>query len=303
MLDLCTLGTGGTIPLATRALSSLYVRVGSEAMLIDCGEATQIQIQKLGWGFKCISTLLLTHFHADHVSGLPGLLLSIAKSHRTEPLHIWGPPGLTVVVTCLRVIAPQLTFTVVLHELPEERQQFSALGMDITAFPLNHGIPCFGYSLRLGRQRAFLPERAEALGVPKRSWGLLQHGESVTVDGRTVAPEEVLGPARRGLHLLYATDTRPVPAIAEEGRGADLMILEGMYPNEEKMDKALKNRHMIFAESAAIARDAGAGRLLLTHFSTSLEEPEAFLPVARAIFPETDCAADGMVLTLRYPAE
>lgn len=296
MIDLCTLGTGGTMPLHTRALSSLYVRNGSRALLVDCGEGTQVQIGKLGWGFLRIEALLLTHFHADHCSGVPGMLLALTKAGRTEPFHIWGPAGLTRVIHGLRVIAPKLTYEVILHEMTEAEEHFEAAGLQICAFPLEHGIPCYGFRFSLPRPRKFLPEKARELGIPVKLWGLLQRGESV--DGWE--SDQVLGPPREGLSFVYATDTRPTAVISEMGSGTDCMILEGMYGEEEDLPKALKNAHMLFRESAALAREAGTKELVLTHFSTSVEEPEAFLPAAQAVFPETVCAADGMTWTLSY---
>ena len=301
MIDLCTLGTGGTIPLPSRALSSLYLRVKGKALLVDCGEGTQIEIARLGWGFLCIEGLLLTHYHADHCSGLPGFLLSVMKTGRTAPFHIWGPPGLSRVVSGLRVIAPELSYPVVLHELPEAQSRFEAIGLQIDSFPLDHGLPCLGYRFRLPRQPAFLPERAQALGVPLPLWKRLQAGETVEAGGRLIPPEAVLGPERPGLCLLYATDTRPVEDIVRLGEGADLLILEGMYPSEAQRLLALKNRHMLFPEAAALAARAGAKRLLLTHFSTSVEDPAAALGEAQAIFPGVEAASDGRTLTLRYP--
>lgn len=297
MIDLCTLGTGGTMPLHTRALASLYVRCGRRALLVDCGEGTQVEIGRLGWGFQRLEALLITHFHADHCSGVPGFLLAMTKAGREEPFHIWGPRGLTRVIEGLRVIAPALSFPVVLHELPPEGEAFTAAGLSVQAFPLEHGMPCYGFRFHLPRQGVFQAERARALGIPVPLWRRLQQGECL--EGWT--PEMVMGPERPGIAFLYATDTRPTPAIVRAGRGTRLMILEGMYGAEEDLPKALKNSHMLFRESAALAAEAGTEQLLLTHFSTSLEEPEAFLPAARAVFPATDCARDGLTLTLAYP--
>lgn len=297
MLECCTLGTGGALPLPDRALSSLYVRVNGRSLLIDCGEGTQVGIRKLGWGFRCIDGMLITHFHGDHCSGVPGLLLSLDKAERKEPFHIWGPAGLKRVIDGLRVIAPALSFPVELHELHGDGAEFSLIGLNITAFPLNHGIPCYGYRLHLPRQGAFRPEKALALGVPMARWKELQQGQSV--DG--VQPEDVLGAPRQGVTLLYATDTRPVPEIIQQGQGADLMILEGMYGDETKQPQALKNRHMLFAEAAELARQAQPKQLVLTHFSNCIDDPEEYLPHARAIFPETYAAADGQTFTLQYP--
>lgn len=300
MLDLCILGTGGTMPMPERALSALYARVNGRALLIDCGEGTQVGVQKLGWGMQCIDGILISHFHADHVSGLPGMLLALTKAMRTEPLHIYGPVGLTQVVSGLRVIAPQLTFPVVLHELSGQTE-FELIGLTVTAFPLDHGMPCLGFRLHLPRAAAFDPEKARAANVPMPLWKRLQKGETIEADGRIFCPADVMGPPRRGITVLYATDTRPVDAIPDLGFRCDLMILEGMYGAEEKYPLAIKNHHMLYRESAALARDAEAGRLLLTHFSTSTEDPTEFLQNARNVFPKTDVATDGMTLTLQYP--
>ncbi len=297
MLECCTLGTGGALPLPDRALSSLYVRVNGRSLLIDCGEGTQVGIRKLGWGFRCIDGLLITHFHGDHCSGVPGLLLSLDKAERKEPFHIWGPAGLKRIIDGLRVIAPALSFPVELHEIHSEGEEFSMIGLSITAFPLNHGIPCYGYHLHLPRQGAFQPEKAKALGVPMANWKDLQQG--ITVGD--VQPADVLGTPRQGVSLLYATDTRPVPEIAQLGTGVDLMFLEGMYGDETKRPQALKNRHMLFAEAAELACQAQPKQLVLTHFSNCIDDPEEYLSNARGIFPETYAAADGQTFTLQYP--
>ena len=300
MIDLCTLGTGGSIPMPDRALSSLYVRVNGRLLLVDCGEGTQTGVRNAGWGFVNVDAILITHFHADHCGGLPGFLLSVAKTPRTAPLHIYGPAGLKRVLEGLLVICPPLPYPLVPHEL-RGGETFEAIGLMVTCFPLNHGVPCLGYRFDLRRPPAFDPDKARALGVPLPLWKLLQKGEAVDVDGRPVTPGQVTGEPRHGLSFLFATDTRPVPALIEQGRGTDLMILEGMYGDEHKRPQALKNRHMLFEEAADIARQAGTGALTLTHFSTCLETPEASLPLAQAVFPATACAFDGMMMTLRYP--
>ena len=299
MLELCMLGTGGALPLPDRGLTACYLRVRGRGLLIDCGEGTQTAIRRLGWGFRCIDGMLITHYHGDHCGGLPGFLLSLGKAERREPFHIWGYTGLKAIVEGLRVVAPVLPFPVVLHEFSGERVELSMIGLEITGFRLDHGVPCYGWRLELPRQGAFQPQRAKALGVPVRDWKRLQAGE--TVNG--VTPEQVMGPPRQGIRLLYATDTRPTPDIIRYGRGADLMILEGMYWDETKRALSEKNRHMLFAEAATLAREAGAKRLLLTHYSNCIDDPQAYLPLAQAIFPATEAAMDGQCLTIHYPAE
>ncbi len=301
MLDLCTLGTGGTLPLPDRALSSLYVRVNGQAILLDCGEGTQVGIRRLGWGFRCLEGLLLTHFHGDHCTGLAGLLLSMAKAGREEPFVIYGPAGLKRVVEGLCVIVPKLPFPVLLREYGVQGMDFELIGLRIHAFPVCHGVPCYGFRVFLPRTPVFDADRARALGVPMKDWKRLQQGESVRVGLRKIHPEEVLGAERKGITFVYATDTRPCETLEKYTPGADLLILEGMYGEDEKRPLAVKNGHMLFSEAAELARAADPALLLLTHFSTSLEEPEEALPAARRVFPETRAAHDGMILRLCYP--
>ena len=303
MVEMCLLGTGGTLPLANRALSSLYVRVNGQAMLIDCGEGTQVGIRRLGWGFRCLDGLALTHFHGDHCTGLPGLLLSLEKAGREEPFDIYGPAGLKRVVEGLCVIVPKLSYAVRLHEYPPEGRSFELIGLRIRAFPVDHGIPCYGYRLELPRKGAFDPERARELKIPMAEWKRLQQGETVRVGLRKVRPEEVLGPDRKGITFVFSTDTRPCETLYHYARGADLAILEGMYAEEEKQPLAAKNHHMMFREAAGIARESGTARLILSHFSTSLENPEEGLAAAADVFPQTRCGQDGMIIRLRFPKE
>ncbi len=302
MLEFCTLGTGGTLPIPERALSSLYVRVNGRSMLIDCGEGTQVGIRRLGWGFRCLDGMLLTHYHGDHCTGLAGLLLSLEKAGRDESFHIFGPKGLKRVVEGLCVIVPPLSFAVMLHELPAEGGELEMIGLKIRAFPVDHGgIPCFGYRIMLNRTAVFDPDKARILGVPVQDWKRLQQGENVRTGFGTVRPEDVTGAERKGITLVFSTDTRPCETLEKYCAGADLLILEGMYGSEEKRPQALKNHHMLFEEAAETARKAEAGGLLLTHFSTSMENPEEYLPAARAIFERTWAAKDGGTVTMRYP--
>lgn len=304
MLELCTLGTGGTLPLPDRALASLYIRVQGRGLLVDCGEGTQVGIRKLGWGFRCLDGLLLTHFHGDHCTGLVGLLLSLDKAGRDEPFHIYGPSGLKRVVEGLCVVAPQLNYPILLHEIPASGRSFELVGLQIRAFPVNHGgIPCFGYRFHLERGAAFDPEKAKALQVPLSEWKRLQAGETVYVGKRTVEPQEVLGKERKGITFVYSTDTRPCETLQKYTMGADLLILEGMYGEEEKRPQALKNHHMLFSEAAELAARNEPGALLLTHFSTCIDEPEDYLEDTRRIFKRTWTASDGLTVTLKYPKE
>ena len=302
MVEICMLGTGGTLPLADRALSSLYIRVNGRAMLADCGEGTQVSIRRLGWGFRCLEGLVLTHFHGDHCTGLPGLLLSLEKAGREEPFDIYGPPGLKRVVEGLCVIVPKLSYMVRLHEFPPEGREFEIIGLKVRSFPVNHGVPCYGFRFELERKGAFDPEKAQRLKAPVQEWKKLQMGESIRVGMKKIRPEDVMGEARKGITFAFSTDTRPCETLNRYTAGTDLLILEGMYADEEKQPLALKNHHMMFREAAEIARAADPARLILTHFSTSLDSPEEGLPAAREIFPATEAGQDGLIITLRYPA-
>ena len=302
MLEFCTLGTGGTLPIPERALSSLYVRVNGRSLLIDCGEGTQVGIRRLGWGFRCLDGMLLTHYHGDHCTGIAGLLLSLEKAGKDEPFHIWGPRGLKRVVEGLCVIVPQLSFPVMLHELPAEGGDVEMIGLKIRAFPVDHGgIPCFGYRMALDRGAVFDPEKAKALNVPMKDWKRLQQGEAVHVGLKRILPGDVTGAPRKGITLVFSTDTRPCETLEKNCADADLLILEGMYGTEDKMPQAQKNHHMLFREAAEIARKTTPGGLLLTHFSTSLEDPEEYLPETRTIFERTWAAKDGETVVMRYP--
>ena len=302
MLEFCTLGTGGTLPIPDRALSSLYIRVNGRSLLIDCGEGTQVGIRRLGWGFRCLEGLLMTHYHGDHCTGLAGLLLSLEKAGRDETFHIWGPKGLKRVIEGLCIIVPQLSYPVVLHELPPAGEKIEIIGLRIRAFPVDHGgIPCYGFRITLPRGAAFDPEKAKMLQVPVRDWKRLQDGESVRAGGKTVYPKDVTGEERKGITFVFCTDTRPCETLDKNAANADLLILEGMYGNEEKRPQAMKNHHMMFSEAAETARKANPGALLLTHFSTCVENPEDYLADTRKIFARTWTAHDGETVTMRYP--
>ena len=304
MLDICLLGTGGTLPLMNRWLTSLMVRYKGHAVLIDCGEGTQIAAQRAGVTLKPVDKILLTHLHADHISGLPGLLLTMGNQGRTEELSIVGPVGTERAVNALRSIAPNLPFDIRVSELETDEELMYFLECDIRAFRVNHGVPCYGYSFTLPRAGRFDAARARELEIPLPFWSRLQKGESIEHEGTVYTPEMVLGPPRRGLKLTYCTDSRPIPAISAAAAESDLFICEGMYGEDEMLPKALENRHMLFSEAARLAADAGGVReLWLTHYSPSLPNPKMFREVARAIFPNTRTARDGWTKTLVFDEE
>ena len=277
------------------------VRYKGHALLIDCGEGTQIAAQKAGLSLKPVDKIFITHLHADHISGLPGLLLTMGNMGRTEPLSIIGPVGTERVVYALRSIAPTLPFEVQVSELDTEEQVMYFMECDITAFAVSHGIPCYGYSFTLPRVGKFDACRAKEQNIPLEFWSRLQKGEIITHEGNTYTPDMVLGPARKGLKLTYCTDSRPTESIRTAAHDADLFICEGMYGEDEMLPKAKENKHMLFSEAAQLAASAGGVKeLWLTHYSPSLPNPKAFRDVARAIFPNTHTPRDGWFTTLAF---
>ncbi len=300
MLDVCLLGTGGMMPLPRRWLTSCMMRYNGSSILIDCGEGTQIAMKEKGWSPKPIDLICFTHYHADHISGLPGLLLSMGNAERTEPLTMVGPKGLERVVTALRTIAPELPFEIRFLELKEAFERLEFDGFRIEAFRVQHNMVCYGYSMIIDRIGKFDVERARALDIPLQSWSVLQSGETVTVDGGTFTPDQVLGPARRGLKLTYCTDSRPVDSIVENAKDADLFICEGMYGEPGMEEKAKEHKHMTFYEAASLAKRAGVKELWLTHYSPSLVNPREYEKEARSIFANTHTCKDGKTKELVF---
>lgn len=296
MLSVCLPGTGGMLPLPERWLTCCWMEYQGGALLIDCGEGTQVALKEAGCKLSRLEVVLVTHFHADHVLGLPGLLLSLGNTGRTEPLRVAGPPGLRAVLSALLVVSP-LPFPVLAQELAPGDVLTGWEGLTATCRALDHWVPCYGWRVEIARKPVFDPEKAGALHIPRRYYRALHAGEAVTLeDGRLILPGQVLGGVREPIVVSYSTDTRPVEAVAELGRGAGLMIAEGLYGDDA--EKAHGKGHMVFAEAARLARKAGARRLWLTHYSPSLTDPQAALPAAREWFPEAEAAHDGIRLEL-----
>lgn len=301
MLDVCLLGCGGMMPLPYRHLTSLMVRCGGSSLLIDCGEGTQVALKKKGWSFKPIDVICFTHFHGDHIGGLPGLLLTMGNAERKEPLTLIGPKGLPRVVNALRVIAPELPFDIRYVEIQGEEQEYALNGYRLRAFRVNHRVPCYGYTLELDRAGRFDAERAKAEGIPLKYWSKLQKGSTITdEDGRVLTPDMVLGPQRKGLKITYTTDTRPTESIVRNAAGSDLFICEGMYGDTEKLPNAKEHKHMMISEACELARQAEVSRLWLTHYSPALVHAEDYLDEARRIFPAAECGKDGKSCELGF---
>ncbi len=300
MLDLCLLGTGGMMPLPYRWLTSLMLRYNGSSLLIDCGEGTQIAIREKGWSFRPIDIICITHFHGDHISGLPGILLAMSNSDRTEPLTMIGPKGLERVVKALRVIAPELPFEIKFIELTEPQQQICLHGYVIDAFKVNHRVTCYGYSISIERAGMFEVDKAKQNDVPMRFWSRLQKGETIESDGRVYFPELVLGPARKGLKVTYTTDTRPTDSIVRNAKDSDLFICEGMYGEKGDVNNAVKYKHMTFEEAGRLAKQAGVKELWLTHYSPALNRPEQYIEDVRQIFQNSYPGKDKKSLELNF---
>lgn len=300
MLDVCLLGSGGMMPLPYRWLTALMTRFNGSSLLIDCGEGTQIAIKEKGWSFKPIDVICFTHYHGDHISGLPGLLLTMGNADRKEPLTLIGPKGLERVVSALRVIAPELPFPIIYKEIEGAEQTFELNGYRLKAFRVNHNVLCYGYTMEIDRAGKFDVERARAQEIPQQYWKHLQKGETIETEAGILTPDMVLGSPRKGLKLTYTTDTRPTNSIRENAKDSDLFICEGMYGEKEKAAKAVEYKHMTFYEAAHLAKDAQVKEMWLTHYSPSLTRPEEYMDEVRRIFPEAKAGKDRMSRELAF---
>lgn len=302
MLDVCLLGTGGMMPLPYRWLTSLMLRYNGSNILIDCGEGTQIAMKEKGWSPNPIDVICFTHYHADHISGLPGLLLSIGNADRTEPITLIGPKGLERIVKALRVIAPELPFELNYLEITENEQVFEFDGFSIEAFKLVHNITCYGYTFNVPRSGKFDAVKAKEQSIPLPYWNRLQKGEVIEDGDITYSPDMVLGPPRRGLKVTYTTDSRPVRIISEKASESDLFVCEGMYGEEGMEEKAKEHKHMTFYEAAKLAKDAKVPpkEMWLTHFSPSMSFPKDYESNVKKIFSCITVPKDGHSVTLKF---
>lgn len=287
------------MPMPGRALASALVRIGGSMILFDCGEGTQVALRKAGWGFGGLGTICLTHVHADHVSGLPGLLLTLGSSGRTDPVTIYGARYTEAVVAALRVIAPRLPYEVNVHELVGG-ESFEFAGGRIATHPLKHGIECLGFRIDVPRNRRFLPEKAIARDIPRPLWKALQSGQSVSWPGGSAEPSDVQGSARSGLAFAYVTDTRPAPGLEDFVRSVDLLVCESTYlaPGDEK--RATEHQHMHVSETCGLAHAAKVKRLWLTHISPAVPNPLEHADYVSSLFPSVEIGYDGLVTSLRF---
>jgi ribonuclease Z len=296
-LELFVLGSGGMMPLPGRALTSVLVRREGELFLFDCGEGTQVSLRRLNLRWKKITAIFISHTHADHVTGLPGILMLSSQVDRDDPLYIYGPPRIREFVEAMRrTLDMYINYEIIVKEIEGGAEAFAGEGYRIVSHPLVHTKPCLAWCLDEDmRPGVFYPEKAEALGVPRGPlWSALQDGETVSLgDGKTVQPREVLGERRRGRKFCFATDTVAAPGLAEFARGSDLFICEGMF-DEELAATAAEKRHLTAAQAARIAREGGVRRLGLIHYSPRYADRELkrLLGEAKEIFPETFLCRD-----------
>ena len=293
MLKVTLLGTGGTQPLPDRALAAAAVTVAGRSVLLDCGEGTQVGLRRYGVSAYRLSAVLLTHYHGDHILGLPGLLQTLGSLNRTEPLTVYGPAGLDAVARPVMALAGAQPYPVLWREADAP---FAVDALKITPFPLAHRVPCCGYRLHLPRAGRFDAARAKAAGIPLEYWRVLQAGQSIG----GFAPGDVLGPPRRGLTVVYATDTRPCPAVLEAARGADLLCMDSTYADDTDLPKAKLYGHATCRETGALAAEAKVRRLWLTHYSAAVTDPAPGLAAARTQYPAAAAGYDGLQLELEF---
>jgi ribonuclease Z len=300
-LDVVFLGTSGSMPTAKRALSATLVRRGGDRLLFDCAEGTQRQLLRSDVGLVDLEEIFLTHYHADHYLGLPGMLKTFALRGREVPVTMYGPPGLSDLLGTLRRIFGRLTYPVSAVEL-EPGALLERDGYRIEAFAVDHGVTAIGYRLvEDGRPGRFDVDAANRLGVPDgRERGLLQHGESVTLaDGRVVSPNEVLGEPRAGRTVVLAGDTAPAASVVDAAAGADLLVHEATFLADEH-DRARETRHSTAGEAALVAREAGVKLLALTHVSTRYFGHQV-VEEATQLFPATVVPRDFDLVRIPFP--
>ena len=307
MLTVTLLGTAATLPQPDRALSSSVFTVGGRHILLDCGEGTQLALHRQHISPMKIDLIALTHYHGDHILGLPGLLQTMDTMGRTAPLTITGPEeGHEAILAAVLTLADALAYPVSFRAAPEDGLPLYDLcpkwppEATLTAIPTVHRIPSQGYRLTLTRMRRLCADKAAAMGIAKHLWRKLHSGQSVDVNGRVIRPESVCGPERPGLTVVFTGDTAPCKAVEQAARSADLLIMDATYADEKHADKAALYGHSTFAQTAMLAARAGVQRLWLTHYSAMISDPEEALPAAQAHFSAAECGRDGMRILLTF---
>jgi ribonuclease Z len=304
-LEAFVLGCGGMMPLPNRHLTSVLLRREGELFLFDGGEGTQVSLRRLNLRWKKISVIFVSHTHADHVTGIPGLLMLSSQVDRDDPLYIIGPPRIAEYIEeSRRVLDMYINYEIVIREISEPGVVYRGDGFHVRAFPLRHTKPCYGYTLEEDvRPGEFHPEKAEALGVPRGPlWSKLQSGESVqSAKGVVVQPQDVLGAPRLGRKFSFVTDSLGFPEIAPHVADSDLFICEGMF-TRDLLDSAREKKHMTSDQAARIALAAKVRKLGLIHYSPRYTDYDLkqLLKEAQEIFPDTVLTRDRMVFPIEF---
>ncbi len=304
-LETFILGCGGMMPLPKRHLTSLLLRREGELFLFDCGEGTQVSLRKLNLKWKKISAIFISHTHADHVTGLPGIMMLSSQVDREEPLYIVGPPKTKEYVQMsMKVLDMYINYEVKVIEIEGGEAVYSSKDFSVRSFHLKHSKPCVGYVFEENdRPGVFFPEKAQRMGIPRGPlWSKLQSGETVSLaDGRTVDSKEVMGPPRKGRKVSYVTDTLPVPGIEAHVRESDLLICEGMF-TEDLEESAKEKKHLTAVQAARIAKSGNVNKMGLIHFSPRYTEYDLkkLLKEAKTIFPPTFLTRDGQIIPIPY---
>ena len=305
MVDITLLGTSALFPLPERALTSVFLFCEGHSILFDCGEGTQTAARKSDVSLMKTDIIAITHYHGDHILGLPGLLQTMSSLKRTEPLYIMGPENISEELAPILKLTGFTTFEIILMEISEELRlcelikgwPYEAI---LTPFPTVHRIKSQGYVFKLGRAGKFLPEKAKALNIPVTQWSVLQKGQSINLDDKIIMPDQVLGEPRKGLKFVFSGDTAMCETLTSEAKEADLLICEATYGENEQAELATEHGHMNFAQAAETAKRADVKNLWLAHYSPRIERPSYYLQHAKDIFPKTFCGYDGMRMTLNF---
>lgn len=298
-MEAFVLGCGGMMPLPYRHLTSVLLRRKGDLFLFDCGEGTQVSLKRLNLKWKKIDAIFISHTHADHVTGLPGILMLNSQVERKEPLYIYGPPKIKEYVETSRsVLDMYINYPIIVKEITAPTVVHSGDGFYVRAFPLQHTKTCVGYTLEeLDRPGEFNVEKALSLGLkPGPVFGKLQKGEEVTLeDGRTIKPEDVMGQKRSGRKFSFVTDTLYLPSIAREVQGSDLLICEGMFADDCE-DQAKEKKHMTSRQAATIAKDSSSKRMAMIHYSPRYTDKDLplLLEQARQVYPNAELTHDRM---------
>ncbi|KGJ49903.1 MULTISPECIES: ribonuclease Z [Paraclostridium] len=304
MVEITLLGCGGSMPVPNRYLSSLLINYRGRKILIDCGEGTQVSMKIANCGFKTIDYICITHLHGDHIIGLPGILSTIGNCGRTEMLTIIGPKGIKEIIEAFKLIVKELPYDINIIENPKEdilvSNNYINKDIIISTLEVEHSTPCIAYSFYIKRKAKFDMEKAMKNNVPKILWSKLQNGREIKLEGNIYTKDMVLGQPRKGIKVSFVTDTRPIKEIMDFVDNSDLLVCEGMYGDDCDLERAIKNKHMTFRESATIAKQSNVETMVLTHFSPIIKDPNMYIENAMEVFENTIIGTDRLKLNLLF---